>query len=66
MKNLLIEREKLAKEIEDKEFKKYISFYFIRRAQENELKLKRKEKKTRILQKNERMEEIVRMNQEKM
>ena len=45
MKNLNILREKLSKETEEKEFKKYISFYFLRRAQENELKQKKKRKK---------------------
>ena len=37
---LNIEKERLAKETEEKEFKKYISFYFLRRAQENALKQK--------------------------
>ena len=62
---LNIEREKLAKETEEKEFKKYISFYFLRKAQENALKQKRKEKKTKIKEKNERMEELERLNKER-
>ena len=62
---LNIEREKLAKETEQKEFKKYISFYFLRKAQETALKQKRKEKKTKMKEKNERMEEIERLNKEK-
>ena len=65
MKNLNILREKLAKETEEKEFKKYISFYFLRRAQENELKQKKKEKRTKMKEKNERMEELERMNKER-
>ena len=51
MKNLNILREKLSKETEEKEFKKYISFYFLRRAQENELKQKKKEKRTKMKEK---------------
>ena len=62
---LNIEREKLAKETEEKEFKKYISFYFLRKAQENALKQKRKEKRTKMKEKNERMEEIERLNKER-
>ena len=58
-------REKLAKETEEKEFKKYISFYFLRKAQENALKQKRKEKRTKMKEKNERMEEIERLNKER-
>ena len=65
MKNLNILREKLSKETEEKEFKKYISFYFLRRAQENELKQKKKEKRTKMKEKNERMEELERMNKER-
>ena len=40
MVQLNVEREKLAKETEEKEFKKYVSFYFLRKAQENALKQK--------------------------
>ena len=58
MEKLNIELEKLAKETEEKEFKKYISFYFLRKAQENALKQKKKEKRTKMKEKNERMEEI--------
>jgi len=62
---LNIEREKLAKETEEKEFKKYISFYFLRRAQENALKQKKKEKRTKMKEKNDRMEELERLNKER-
>ena len=62
---LNIEKEKLAKETEEKEFKKYISFYFLRRAQENALKQKNKEKKTKMREKNERIEELERLNKER-
>ena len=65
MIKLNIEKERLAKETEEKEFKKYISFYFLRRAQENALKQKRKEKKTKMREKNERIEELERLNKEK-
>ena len=65
MVQLNVEREKLAKETEEKEFKKYVSFYFLRKAQENALKQKRKEKKTKMKEKNERMEELERFNKER-
>lgn len=65
VENLNVEREQLAKETEEKEFKKYISFYFLRRAQENALKQKKKEKKTKMKEKNERMEELERLNKER-
>ena len=65
MEKLNIELEKLAKETEEKEFKKYISFYFLRKAQENALKQKKKEKRTKLKEKNERMEEIERKNKER-
>ena len=62
---LNIEREKLAKETEEKEFKKYISFYFLRKAQENALRQKKKEKRTKMQEKTERMEELERLNKER-
>jgi hypothetical protein len=65
VEKLNIELEKLAKETEEKEFKKYISFYFLRKAQENALKQKKKEKRTKMKEKNERMEEIERKNKER-
>ena len=60
-KNLIklhIENEKIAKENEEKEFKKYISFYFLRKAQETKLKQKRNKKISKLKEKTERIEEL--------
>ena len=59
------ENEKLAKETEQKEFKKYISFYWLRKAQEKALNLKNKEKKNKLKEKSERIEEIEKENEKK-
>jgi hypothetical protein len=48
---LNIENEKLAKETEEKEFKKYIAFYWLRKAQEKALRQKTKEKNNKLKEK---------------
>ena len=48
MKKLNIENEKLARETKEKEFKKYISFYWLRKAQEKALRQKKKEKNNKL------------------
>ena len=62
---LNIENEKLAKETEEKEFKKYIAFYWLRKAQEKALRQKTKEKNTRLKEKTERIEELEKENEKK-
>ena len=59
------ENVKLAKETEQKEFKKYISFYWLRKAQEKAIALKKKEKKNKLKEKSERIEEIEKENEQK-
>ena len=65
VKKLNIENEKLAKETEEKEFKKYISFYWLRKAQEKALRQKTKEKNNRLKEKTERIEELEKANERK-
>ena len=62
---LNIENEKLAKETEEKEFKKYISFYWLRKAQEKALRQKTKEKNNKLKEKTERIEELEKENEKK-
>ena len=62
MKKLNIENEKLARETEEKEFKKYISFYWLRKAQEKALRQKTKEKNNKLKEKTERIEELEKEN----
>ena len=62
---LNIENEKLAKETEEKEFKKYIAFYWLRKAQEKALRQKTKENNTRLKEKTERIEELEKENEKK-
>ena len=62
---LNIENEKLAKETEEKEFKKYIAFYWLRKAQEKALRQKTKEKNNILKEKTERIEELEKENEKK-
>ena len=62
LKKLNIENERLAKETEEKEFKKYIGFYWLRKAQERALRQKTKEKNNRLKEKAERIEELQKEN----
>ena len=59
------ENERLAKETEEKEFQKYISFYWLRKAQERALKKKLKEKKDKLKERTERIEELEKINEKK-
>ena len=65
VKKLNIENEKLARETEEKEFKKYISFYWLRKAQEKALRQKTKEKNDKLKEKTERIEELEKENERK-
>jgi len=59
------ENERLAKETEEKEFKKYISFYWLRKAQERALKKKMKEKSEKLKERTERIEDLEKINEKK-
>jgi hypothetical protein len=62
---LNIENERLAKETEEKEFKKYIAFYWLRKAQEKALRQRTKEKTNKLREKMERIEELEKENEKK-
>ena len=59
------ENERLAKETEEKEFQKYVSFYWLRKAQERALKKRLKEKKDKLKERTERIEELEKINEKK-
>jgi hypothetical protein len=63
---LNIRNEQLAKETEEKEFKKYISFYWIKRSQEKARLRRKREKNNRLKEKEERIEEIKKINAQKV
>ena len=55
----------MARENKEKEFKKYISFYWLKKAQEKALKAKTKEKTNKLKEKTERIEELEKENEKK-
>jgi hypothetical protein len=59
------ENEKLAKETEDKEFQKYITYYFLKKGQHQKLTKKKKEQSNKLLEKAEKLEELDRKNEER-
>ena len=59
------ERERIAKENEEKGFQKYIGFYWLRKAQERELRRRTKAKNTKLKEKAEKLEELEKENEKK-
>ena len=59
------ENERLAKETEEKEFQKYISFFWLRRAQERALKKRLKIKNDKLKERTERIEELEKINEKR-
>ena len=59
------ENEKLAKESEEKEFQKYIAFYFLKKGQRISLSRKKKEAQTKLQEKAEKLEELDKQNEER-
>lgn len=59
------ERERMAKENEEKGFQKYIGFYWLRKAQERELRRRTKAKNTKLKEKEERLEELEKENEKR-
>ena len=59
------ENEKLAKETEDKEFQKYITYYFLKKGQYQKLTKKKKEQNNKMQEKAEKLEELDRKNEER-
>ena len=59
------ENRKLAKETEEKEFKKYITYYFLKKGQRQSLSKKKKERSNKLQEKAEKLEELDRKNEER-
>jgi hypothetical protein len=55
----------LAKEAEDKEFKKYITYYFLKKGQHQEFNRKKKEQHNKLMEKAEKLEELDKKNEER-
>ena len=56
----------MARENEEKGFQKYIGFYWLKKAQERELRRRTKAKITKLKEKAERLEEIEKENEKKV
>ncbi len=59
------ENEKLAKETEEKEFQKYITYYFLKKGQHQKLSKQKKEQNNKLQEKAEKLEELDRKNEER-
>ena len=59
------ENKKLAKETEEKEFQKYITYYFLKKGQSQDLSKKKKEKSNKLQNFKEKLEELDRDNEER-
>ena len=59
------ENQKLAKETEEKEFQKYITYYFLKKGQSQSLSKQKKERNTKLQEKAEKLEEIDKKNEER-
>ena len=55
----------MAKETEEKEFKKYITYYFLKKGQSQSLSKKKKERSNKLQEKAEKLEELDRKNEER-
>ena len=56
---------KLEKETEEREFQKYITYYFLKKGQNQSLSKKKKESNNKLQEKAEKLEEIEKQNEEK-
>ena len=59
------ENEKLEQETKEKEFQKYVAFYFLKKGQKQSLSKKKKEVSNKLKEKTEKLEVLDRMNEEK-
>ena len=59
------ENQRLAQETEEKEFKKYITYYFLKKGQAQTLSKKKKERGNKLQEKAEKLEELDRKNEER-
>jgi hypothetical protein len=63
LKELIIENEKLEKETREKEFQKYITYYFLKKQQSLSLSKKKKAEKNKLKEKAEKLEELEHQNE---
>ena len=59
------ENEILAKQTEEKEFQKYITYYFLKKGQSQQWSKKKKQQNSKVQEKAEKLEEIDRKNEER-
>ena len=59
------ENEKLEQETKEKEFQKYVTYYFLKKNQRQALNSKKKERNNKLKEKSEKLEELDRINEEK-
>ena len=59
------ENRKLEKATEEREFQKYITYYFLKKTQNQKLSKKKKEQNSKLQEKADKLEEIERINEEK-
>ena len=60
------ENDKLEEETREKEFQKYVTYYFLKKGQKHELNQKKKERTNKLKEKSEKLDEIDRANEEKL
>ena len=60
------ENDKLEEEAREKEFQKYVTYYFLKKSQKQSLTKKKKENTNKLKEKSEKLEEIDRLNEEKL
>ena len=60
------ENDKLEEETREKEFQKYITYYFLKKSQKQKLTKMKKESNNKLKEKSEKLEEIDRLNAEKL
>ena len=60
------ENEKLEEETKEKEFQKYITYYFLKKSQKQKLNKMKKESNNKLKEKLEKLEELDRLNEEKL
>ena len=60
------ENDKLEEETREKEFQKYVTYYFLKKSQKQSLNKKKKENSNKLKEKSEKLEEIDHLNEEKL
>ena len=65
VKEVKKENKRLEKETQEKEFQKYITYYFLKKGQSQNLSKKKKEQNNKLQEKADKLEEIEKQNEEK-